>query len=99
MGYVRAEQILPEEIIHLIQQYVDGECIYIPRRLNERTEWGTKTGIRKDLETRNQDIYSDYEKGYSIEQLAYKYYLSEKSIQRIIYQMKRILLTDEPIPQ
>lgn len=98
MGYVRAEQILPEEIIHLIQQYVDGECIYIPRRSNERKEWGTKTGIRKDLASRNKDIYLDYEQGYSMEQLACRYYLSEKSIQRIIHQMRRISLMDEPIP-
>jgi hypothetical protein len=30
MGYRKAEQILPNEIIELIQNYVDGECIYIP---------------------------------------------------------------------
>ncbi len=28
MGYIRAEEILPIEIIKLIQQYVDGENIY-----------------------------------------------------------------------
>ncbi|EOS43880.1 hypothetical protein C809_03738 [Lachnospiraceae bacterium MD335] len=29
MGYIRAEEILPVEVIELIQQYVDGENIYI----------------------------------------------------------------------
>ncbi len=31
MGYIRAEEILPIEVIELIQQYVDGKNIYIPR--------------------------------------------------------------------
>ncbi len=29
MGYIKAEEILPVEIIELVQQYVDGESIYI----------------------------------------------------------------------
>ena len=32
MGYRRAEEILPKEIIEMIQEYVDGENIYIPRK-------------------------------------------------------------------
>ena len=32
MRYIKAEDILPEEIVELIQQYVDGETIYIPAR-------------------------------------------------------------------
>ena len=38
MGYIRAEQILPLELIELIQQYVDGENIYIPRKADSRQE-------------------------------------------------------------
>ena len=40
MGYIRAEEILPIEVIELIQQYVDGENIYIPRKVAHRQEWG-----------------------------------------------------------
>ena len=36
MGYIRAEKILPIEIIELIQQYVDGTNIYIPRKTGNR---------------------------------------------------------------
>lgn len=32
MGYIRAEKILPIEIVELIQEYVDGENIYIPKK-------------------------------------------------------------------
>lgn len=90
MSYIKAEQILPEEIIQLIQKYVDGEYIYIPRKNNNRREWGEKTLIRKELQVRNQSIYANYQKGYSIAELAKKYYLSEKSIQRIVQKEKII---------
>ena len=48
MGYIRAEQILPLELIELIQQYVDGENIYIPRKADSRQEWGAGTSIREE---------------------------------------------------
>lgn len=89
MGYRKAEQILPVEIIELIQNYVDGECIYIPRKENSRREWGEKTQIRKELQERNQMIYADYQQCYKMHELAVKYCLSEKSIQRIILKMKK----------
>jgi len=39
MGYKKAEEILPMETIKLIQKYVDGENIYIPRKEEQRMEW------------------------------------------------------------
>lgn len=88
MSYRKAEQILPSEIITLIQQYVDGECIYIPRKENTRKAWGEGTRIREELQIRNHNIYVDFKQGFSILELTRKYYLSEKSIQRIIRKMK-----------
>lgn len=88
MGYRRAEEILPVEIIELIQQYVDGENIYIPRKAESRKEWGTDTPIRKELANRNQVIYEEYQAGMKVIELAAKYYLSVKSIQRIIRTMR-----------
>lgn len=88
MGYIKAEEILPIEIIELIQQYVDGRNIYIPRKQDNRQEWGTKTSYRCELQNRNQLIYRDYLSGMTVYELAESYYLSEKSIQRIIRQEK-----------
>lgn len=48
MGYIRAEEILPIEIIELIQQYVDGKNIYIPRKSSHRQAWGTGTQIKQE---------------------------------------------------
>ena len=43
MGYIRAEEILPGEIIELIQEYVDGTNIYIPRK-QEHRGWPSPPG-------------------------------------------------------
>ena len=88
MGYIRAEEILPIEIIELIQEYVDGANIYIPRKQENRQEWGAKTAYKCELQNRNHFIYKDFLAGMTVNQLAERYYLSEKSIQRIIRQQK-----------
>ncbi|MBD5491496.1 MAG: hypothetical protein HDR16_05100 [Lachnospiraceae bacterium] len=88
MGYIKAEEILPIEIIELIQRYVDGTNIYIPRKQENRQKWGTKTSYKCELQNRNQMIYKDYLAGEPVCELAKNYYLSPKSIQRIIRQKK-----------
>ena len=88
MGYIRAEEILPVEIIELLQRYADGVNIYIPRKQENRKEWGARTSYKCELQNRNHGIYRDYLLGTTIKDLAEKYCLSEKSIQRIIRQKK-----------
>lgn len=88
MGYIRAEEILPVEIIELIQQYVNGAAIYVPRKGNERAGWGTVNSTRDKLKSRDEKIYNEYLDGATIIELAQRYYLSDKSIWRIIHKMK-----------
>jgi Mor family transcriptional regulator len=88
MSYRKAEEVLPLEIIELIQRYIDGESIYIPRKENQRKEWGKDTSIRQELEDRNLQIKADYEHGYRVQDLSEKYFLSIKSIQRILRELK-----------
>ncbi len=90
MGYIRAEEILPMEIIELIQQYVDGENIYIPRRSENRQKWGENTCIKQELSMRNEQIYEAYRNGMKMPELAVRFFLSEKSIQRIVREMKKM---------
>ena len=94
MSYVKAEQFLPNEIIELIQEYVDGQSIYIPRK-NQRLQWGTRTNSRGELSNRNESIYQDFLEGVKTEELSEKYFLSIKSIQRIIRNTK--IESNEPI--
>ncbi|MFR8600757.1 MAG: Mor transcription activator family protein [Clostridioides difficile] len=41
------------------------------------------------MSIRNMQIYEDYQVGYDLQYLSEKYYLSLKSIQRIVLQEKR----------
>ena len=40
MSYIRADEILPKELLEAIQQYIDGQTIYIPRK--EKRKWGAE---------------------------------------------------------
>ncbi|MDD7638558.1 MAG: CD3324 family protein [Clostridiales bacterium] len=66
MGYKRAEEILPIELIELIQQYVDGTNIYIPRKQEHKQAWGAGTSYRQELQHRNQLIYRAHLSGTAV---------------------------------
>ena len=84
MSYIKAEKILPEELIRQIQEYADGVYIYIPRKPGTRRSWGQATPYKSELTIRNGRIRSDYAGGMRITALSRKYHLSEKSIRRIL---------------
>lgn len=88
MKYIKAHDVLPEEVIELIQKYVDGEFIYIPRKDGKQKAWGETSGTKASLLERNKQIYCDYKSGTSVPDLSKIYYLSEQSIRRIISQEK-----------
>ncbi|MEG0470882.1 MAG: CD3324 family protein [Solibacillus sp.] len=89
MSYKKAMSILPAELVELIQNYVDGEYIYIPRREGKKKSWGSNTTTKRELDIRNATIYTDYLTGLEIGMLVEKYYLSTKSIERIVLNEKR----------
>lgn len=82
MSYIRAEDVLPKELIETIQQYVSGKSIYIPCK--EKKVWGSQTKTKQYYKMRNQEICIKRKNGVSVNKLATIYSLSEKSIQRII---------------
>ncbi len=90
MGYSSARDVFPENILRMIQEYVDGECIYIPKKEENKIAWGELTKSKEELLVRNNKIYEDYLSGISIQNLSETYYLSPKTIQRIILQKKNI---------
>lgn len=90
MKYVKAQDVLPEEIIEILQKYVDGKYLYIPRKNENQKSWGENSGIRKSLNARNTEIFKKYKDGTSINTLAKEYFLSEKSIRRIISDKKKL---------
>lgn len=88
MCYLTAKDVLPPEVIELIQLYVEGEYLYIPKKKEIDNPRGSRTQTRKEIKLRNSQIYNDYLKGESRLLLAEKYFLSKKSIDRIILKEK-----------
>lgn len=88
MSYASARDIFPEDVLKIIQQYVEGECIYIPKKEENKIAWGELTKSKEELRVRNEKIYEDYLSGISVQILSREYYLSPKTIQRIILQKK-----------
>lgn len=84
MTYKNIETILPKHLIELIQKYVDGEAVYIPRKRERKKGWGELSGTREFLDQRNKEIYGQFVKGCSVNELSVKYFLSAKSVQRIV---------------
>lgn len=89
MSYIKATDVLPEELLELIQKYIEGEYIYIPRKECNKRTWGEITKSKKETSSRNSEIYEKYKEGVSTKVLSEMYYLSTKSIQKIILQIKR----------
>ncbi|WP_346847144.1 MULTISPECIES: CD3324 family protein [unclassified Clostridium] len=88
MKYKNAQKILPKEIIKIIQQYVDGSYLYIPRKNENRKSWGENSGFKNELIERNTQIYNSFNNGSSVKELANKYYLTQNSIRKIIREYK-----------
>jgi len=82
---VKAQTILPEELMREIQKYIQGETIYIPKAATSHAEWGAKSGSRKRIDERNAAIRASFKRGKSASQLADEYFLSMESIKKIVY--------------
>jgi Mor family transcriptional regulator len=88
MGFKKSEKILPDELIQQIQQYVDGQTVYIPRKSEKRKRWGERTGSDRSLDERNAEIFAKYIKGVSVRELSEKYYISKQGIYKILKKFK-----------
>ena len=84
MKYVNGKDIFPSELLDLIQDYTQGQYVYIPKKDDNKEKWGTNTSYKKELYMRNKHIYTKFLTGLPVEQLSKKYSLSVKSIHRIL---------------
>jgi len=85
MGYVKAETILPDNLLREIQKYIQGEYIYVPSPPEKRKRWGEKSKSRDYIKARNAKILNQYIGGQSISNLAEEFFLSHSSIKKIVY--------------
>ena len=87
MKYKNAYKVLPEELLSLVQEYVQGEYIYVPVRDKHIEE--SYTDYKVELEKRDAHIYTKYLEGMNNKQLSQMYNLSESSIRRIIIKQRK----------
>ncbi|MCI9078393.1 MAG: hypothetical protein HFH68_05620 [Lachnospiraceae bacterium] len=85
MSYINANTILPVELIENIQKYVNGVNLYIPKVPEEKSACSS---YKQETNKRNQEIYGLFMQGMTVKDLAVKFYLSDKSIYRILGKMK-----------
>jgi len=85
MKYRNASEILPDELLKQLQEYVSGETVYVPAS-GTRKQWGSGTGTRRFYEQRNLDIrYKYFHLKVSIEALCDEYSLADETIRKILY--------------
>ncbi|WP_296690025.1 CD3324 family protein [Treponema sp. UBA6852] len=84
MDYVKAKNILPSELLEKIQEYAAGTYLYIPQKCENRKNWGESKDSKNWYKRRNQRIYKNYKEGFSVSEISQEFFLSEKSIYRII---------------
>lgn len=85
MTYLNGKDILPEELFIQVQEYCAGKLIYIPKKDGTRQSWGNSTGIRKELDERNQMIREKKKNGCSLKELTEEFHLSIYSLKKILY--------------
>lgn len=83
MKYKNAKAILPQELLAELQNYAEGELIYIPNR-QQKAGWGTVNGSRERYTLRNMQIIHYYKNGAGIEEICRQFFLSKDSIKKII---------------
>ncbi|MDA5561243.1 CD3324 family protein [Exiguobacterium sp. MMG028] len=85
MKYVNAQHILPEHLLREVQQYVQGETLYVPTPTHTKRKWGTVNGGKQLLEERNEAIRAAFRNGERIDSLAMSYHLATHTIRKIVY--------------
>ncbi len=88
MAHKNGKDIFPDELLQEIQNYIDGENVYIPKKDLKRT-WGEKTGIKDELIQRNSQMRKLFQTGTTIDELAFLYGLSEYTVKKIVYQKRK----------
>ena len=84
MGYKKATHVLPQHLLRAIQEYVDGEYLYIPRKEENRKQWGEVAPCRAQRAARNSEMAACRKAGWTVSQLAERYFLSEKAVYKIL---------------
>ncbi|HZG57178.1 CD3324 family protein [Paenibacillus sp.] len=86
--YVNAKDVLPPRLLKELQQFVQGELVYIPKGDERRAGWGERSGARREIAERNLEISRRYASGWTVQELERSYHLSGESIRKIVLKTK-----------
>ena len=89
MSYKKANLVLPHHLLSLIQHYIEGEYLYIPKKESTKKPWGTNTRTRERILARNREILTKRQSGFSVTDLSKAYFLSPKTVYKIISAAKK----------
>lgn len=87
VNYKNAIKILPERLVQEIQQYAQGDYIYIP--IKDKVINSAPTEYEQELKKRNEHIFTKSLEGVTNSELARMYHLSASSIRRIIIEQRK----------
>lgn len=90
MSYKNGKDVLPPSLLKQLQEYIQGEIIYIPKKGHKRAGWGENNGTRLIIERRNREIFRMYQNGTTVLELIKAFHLSEDSIRKIIVKTREI---------
>ena len=88
MRYMKAADVLLPDLLKQVQTYIDSEYLYIPRRAETRRAWGAANGRKAETLARNLEIYRRYREGTPVAQLSEDYFLTPKSVWKIISRLR-----------
>jgi len=88
LTYRNGKDVLPPDLLAGIQNYINGELLYIPRSNIKRAAWGQLSGSKDLTANRNAKILLMYQNGSTVDDLADEFCLSESSIRKIIHKKK-----------
>lgn len=91
MSYKNWKDFLPASLLKQLQDYIQGEIIYIPKKEQKRAGWGENNGTRLWIQRRNEEIYLHYTNGSTLHELIKTYHLSEDSIRKIIVKTRDLI--------
>ncbi|HET7839338.1 MAG TPA: CD3324 family protein [Rectinemataceae bacterium] len=89
MSYIKADDVLPSELLREVQKYVQGSLVYVPNPESGRRAWGERNGAREAFDRRNQEIREAKARGRRLEDLAEDYGLSVDAIRKVLYGDRR----------
>lgn len=81
--YQNAKDFLDESLLQELQKQAGGRLLYVPT-VGEKKNWGEVSGERTKLRERNRQICREYAGGFTVRELAAKWYLSVASIRKIL---------------